>query len=289
MRPRSWPAQILGVVLLLGVCVAVSFGLDPLSRSAPFPIFLAGILAAAWMGGRVAALGLTALSTVALGMLFIHPRGELFAYEPGEAVLLVTFTFVGGFISVAVGSLREAHSRAEQLRQLADAFARASTPAELAVVARQQARWLLGAPVATLWTVHGEQGPEAARPILASPDEPPPSENFTALAGLSLRSGAPFWPRGPDPGQPYELALALRGSHQVLGTLVLRLPGRRPPGPRRRRLALALAETCAAALERVLLQERVLGERRMLEAVISQAPVGVIVAEAPSSRILLYN
>ncbi|MFP2911960.1 ATP-binding protein, partial [Pyxidicoccus sp. 3LFB2] len=49
------------------------------------------------------------------------------------------------------------------------------------------------------------------------------------------------------------------------------------------------AEACAVALERALLQERLLGERRLLDAVLAQAPVGVTVAEAPSSRIVLYN
>jgi PAS domain S-box-containing protein len=274
-------------MLVFGACVAVSFGLDPLSRSAPFPIFLAGILAAAWIGGRGAALGLTAVSTVTLGLWFTHPRGQPFVYATGEAVLLVTFSLVGGFISTAVGSLREARTRAEQLRQLTEAFARASTPAELAAAVRQQARGLLGAPLATLWTVQGEPGAEAARPVPAGPDEPPPGESLTALAGHALRSGAPLWPHGPGP--PCEVALPLRGTHRVLGALVLRLPGRRSPGARQRRLALALAETCAVALERALLQEQVQGERRMLDAVISQAPVGVIVAEAPTSRIVRFN
>ena len=283
-----WPAQVLGVALLLCICVAVSHGLDSLSHSAPFPIFLSGILAAAWLGGRWPGLCLTGLAALVLAVLFIHLPGQRFGSEPGEVVLLATFTLVGGFISVAVGSLRESRSRAEQLRQLTEALSHAATPAEVAEVARRQAWMLLGAPRAGLWTVQGGQASDAVRHVPASPAELPPSDTFITLARTALRAGTAAWPTGEGPGASRELALPLRGTLQVLGALVLSLPGRSRPGLQRRRLALALGDACAVALERALLQERLLEERRLLDAVLAQAPVGVTVAE-PSSRIILYN
>lgn len=279
-----WPAQVLGVALLLCLCVAVAYGLDSLSHSAPFPIFLAGTLAAAWMGGRWPALCLTGLAALVLAVLFIHPPGQRFGSEPGEVVLLATFILVGGFISVAVGSLREARTRAEQLRQLTEALSHAATPTEVAAVARGQAWMLFGAPRAGLWTAPGGQASEAVRHVPASPAELPPCDTFIALARDALRSGMVVWPTGAS----RELALPLRGTLQVLGALVLSLPGRSRPGLQQRRLALALGDACAVALERTLLQERLLEERRLLDAVLAQAPMGVTVAE-PSSRIILYN
>jgi PAS domain S-box-containing protein len=280
-----WPAQALGIALLLCACVAVAHGLDSLSHSAPFPIFLSGILTAAWLGGRWPALCLTGMAALTLSVLFIHLPGQRFGSEPGEVVLLLTFTLVGGLISMAISSLREARSRAEQLRQLTEALAHATTPAQVAEVARRQAWVLFGASRVGLWAVQGGQASEAVRHVPAGPAEPLPSDTFIALARAALRSGETAWPTGAS----RELALALRGTHQVLGALVLSLPERPRPGPQQRRLALAMGDACAVALERALLQERLVEERKLLDAVLAQAPVGVIVAEAPSSRILLYN
>ncbi|MCP3143944.1 ATP-binding protein [Pyxidicoccus xibeiensis] len=289
LHSLPWPTRAFSVALLFGVCMAASVRLDTLSHSVPFPIFLAGILAAAWLGGTWLALVFTGLATTALALQFIPPRGLLVVAEPGDAVLLGTFSLVGGLISVAVASLQEARGRAEQLRRLTEALARAATPPELAAAVRQQALAMLEAPLTALWTAQGGTAPLAPRHVPASPTEPLPGDSFTTLAEHALRSGALLCPRSPGPGRPCEVAVTLRGSHQVLGALVLLLPGRASPGLRQRRLLLALGEACAVALERALLQERLLGERQMLDAVLAQAPVGVIVAEAPSSRILLYN
>ncbi|MFP2910056.1 DUF4118 domain-containing protein, partial [Pyxidicoccus sp. 3LFB2] len=173
-RTAPWPVQVLIVGLLLCGCVAVSLGLDTFTHSAPFPIFLAGILTAAWSGGRWPALCLTVLGTLALTLLFLSPRWTLAIASPGDSVLLATFCLVGGFISVSVGLLREARLRAEQLRRLTEALARTSTPTELAAVVRAQAFALLGASSSGLWTMPSDQGPEAARHVPASSTEAPP-------------------------------------------------------------------------------------------------------------------
>lgn len=284
-----WPRQVLSVAVLFGACTLISRGLDPLAHSVPFPIFLAGIMAAGWYGGLWPALSLTALATLWLNVLFIHPLGSLAISSPGEAVLLGTFSVVGVLISVAAGTLREARTRAEQLQQLTEALARATTPADIAQVARAHAPRLLGASLAALWVDPASQGAEAASPVPASASAPALPDALASRAREALRSGAPVWPRREEPAASRGLALPLRGADRVLGALALLLPGRALPGGRRRRLALTLGEACAVALERVLLHERLQGERRLLDSVLAQAPVGVIVAESSSSRILLYN
>lgn len=285
----SWLPAVLRVGVLLCACILVSRSLDALAHSAPFPIFLAGIMAAGWYGGRWSALCLTALATLSLDALFIHPHGSFSISRLGEAVLLGTFSVVGVLISTSVGTLREARRRAEQLQQLTEALSRAATPVDIAEVVRTQALALLRAPHSSLWLLQSEGGQAAGRHVPASTPEPPLPDALAALAQQALRSGTPVWPQRGPPGAPWGLALPLRSGDQVLGALALLLPGRTFPGARHRRLVLALADACAVALERALLHERLHRERRLLDAVLEQAPVGVIVAEAPSSRILLYN
>lgn len=286
-RPSAhWLRQVLSVAVLFCVCGLIAHGLSSVTHSIPFPIFLAGIMTAGWYGGRWPALCLTGLAALWFSVMFMPPLGSPAISNPGEAVLLGTFSVVGVLISVAAGTLREARTRAEQLQQLTEALSRATTPTDIAQVARAQAPALLGASLTALWVSPAQQGAEAANPVPASASEPPLPDALAARAREALRSGVPVWPRR---GEPPALVLPLRGTSQVLGALGVVLPGRAPRGPRQHRLALALAEACAVALERVLLHERIQSERRLLDAVLAQAPVGVTVAESASSRLLLYN
>ncbi len=286
--PR-WLAQLLTVGLLFCACILVSQSLDTVANSAPFPIFLAGIMAAGWYGGFWPALLLSGLSTFALNVLFMQPLNSLAISSAGEAALLVTFSVVGVLISVAAGTLHEERNRAEQLQRLTDALARAATPADIAEVARNQALALLRAPASALWVIPGAGGTETARHVPTSSAEHPLAATLTTLAQQALRTGMPVWPERGNPGTAQGLALPLRNAGRMLGALALLLPGRAVAGPRQRRLALAMADTCAAALDRAVLHERLLRKRRLLDSVLEQAPIGVIVAEAPSSQILLYN
>jgi PAS domain S-box-containing protein len=284
-----WLRQVLSVGVLFCACILVSRNLDTLAHSAPFPIFLAGIMAAGWYAGLWPALSLTVLATFAVNVLFIHPLNSLAISSPGEAVLLGTFSVVGVLISVGAGTLHEGRRRAEQLQRLTEALARAVTPADVAEVARAHALTLLRASRTELWVVPGEGGVESARHIRGAAGELSPPDALAALAGEALRSGGPVGPQPGTAGASEGLSLPLRSAGQLLGALVMLLPGRTTPGSRQRRLAQALADGCAAALERSLLHERLQSERQLLDAVLEQAPVGITVAEAPSSRILLYN
>jgi PAS domain S-box-containing protein len=284
-----WLPQAFGVVTVFCVCLAVSLGLDAVTHSAPFPIFLAGIMAVGWYGGLRPALALVGLATLALDYRFIHPVGFLTIASLGEAALLVTFTVVGGVISLGAGTLSEARMRAEQLQRLTEALARAATPADIARVAREHAREMLGTSGAALWLLPAEARPEAARHVPAPAEGAAPDDALGATARQALRLDSPVWPRDGSSTPPGAFALPLRSSGHLLGALALRLPGRPGPPARRRHVALALADACAVALERALLHERLQGERLLLDAVLAQAPVGVIVAEASTSRILLYN
>ncbi|MBN8227776.1 PAS domain S-box protein [Corallococcus macrosporus] len=270
---------------LLCVCILAAWNLDALAHSVPFPIFLAGVMAAGWYGGLWPALALTVLSTLTLDVVFIHPVHSVAISSPGEGVLLGVFGVVGVLISTAAGALHDARRHAEQLLRLNEALARAATPTDIAEVAQAQALTLLGASHTALWVIPGEEGTETARHVPVPNAGLPPPEVLTALAQEALRTGALVWPRR---GASRGICLPLRNPSRMLGALAMLLP-ERASGPRQFQLAQILGDACATALERALLHERLQREQRLLDSVLGQAPVGVIVAEAPSSRILLYN
>ncbi|WP_375758412.1 ATP-binding protein [Corallococcus exercitus] len=278
-------SQALRVGALLCACILASWNLDALVHSVPFPIFLAGVMAAGWYGGLWPALSLTVLATLVLDLLFIHPLHSPAISSPGEGVLLGVFSVVGVLISTAAGTLHEARRRAEQSQRLTEALARAVTPADIAEVAQAHTLTLLGARATALWVIPDGGGTETARLVPAPAAESPPPDALASLAQEALRTGAPVLPRGTARG----LSLPLRSASRVLGALALLLPGRGGAGARQLQVARALGDACATALERALLHERLQRERRLLDSVLEQAPVGVIVAEAPSSRILFYN
>ncbi|RKG72071.1 PAS domain S-box protein, partial [Corallococcus exercitus] len=279
-------SQVLRVGALLCACILASRYLDALAQSVPFPIFLAGVMAAGWYGGLWPALSLTILATLVLDLLFILPLHALAISSPGEGVLLGVFFIVGVLISTAAGTLHEARRRAEQSQRLTEALARAATPADIAEVAQAHALTLLGAPLTALWVIPDEGGTETAHLVPIPGMESPPPDALASLAREALRTGAPVLPRR---GAARGLSLPLRSSSRVLGVLALLLPGRGGAGARQLQLARSLGDACATALERTLLHERSQRERRLLDSVLEQAPMGVIVAEAPSSRILFYN
>jgi serine phosphatase RsbU (regulator of sigma subunit)/anti-sigma regulatory factor (Ser/Thr protein kinase)/PAS domain-containing protein len=203
-----------------------------------------------------------------------------------------------------------AERRAEQLQQLTAGLAAALTPEQVAT----------GALLPTLAAL------EAQGALLVLPDATvqPPRAVLAGAAGYSaelverrrgvtldggtpagaaILSGVPLYldtaeearERFPglfDAGEPVPrawAALPLRAGSEVAGALEVGFSAERVLGPAERRFLETVAVQCGLALERSGLYDRVAAERERLAAVLSRLPVGVIIAEAPSGRLVLGN
>lgn len=90
-------------------------------------------------------------------------------------------------------------------------------------------------------------------------------------------------------GQHAWAGLPLRNGDVVIGALAVGFADRQDfPEPERRFLETVAAQ-CALAVERTRLYGTAATERERLAAVLSRLPVGVIIAEAPSGRLVLGN
>ena len=84
-------------------------------------------------------------------------------------------------------------------------------------------------------------------------------------------------------------ALPLRAGGVVTGALAVGFVDERDFPPVERRFLETVAAQCALAVERTRLYGSAATERERLAAVLSQLPVGVIIGEAPSGRLVLGN
>jgi signal transduction histidine kinase/GAF domain-containing protein len=84
-------------------------------------------------------------------------------------------------------------------------------------------------------------------------------------------------------------ALPLVASGRALGALVLSFAADRSFDEQEQTFLQALASQCAQALERAEIADALRRERERFEAVLRQLPSGVVIAEAPSGRLLLGN
>jgi GAF domain-containing protein/anti-sigma regulatory factor (Ser/Thr protein kinase) len=104
------------------------------------------------------------------------------------------------------------------------------------------------------------------------------------------RADYPGMFRFPLPaGRQAWAALPLRSGEAVVGALAVGFSGGRDFPPAERLFLETVANQCALAVERTRLYGSVATERERLAAVLSRLPVGVIIAEAPSGRLVLGN
>ena len=109
-----------------------------------------------------------------------------------------------------------------------------------------------------------------------------------SVAAARDRFPAMFAGGGPVTQQAWA-ALPLRIGGEVIGALAVGFTAAREFVPAERRFLETVADQCALALERAQLYGSAATERERLAAVLSQLPAGVIIAEAPSGRLMLGN
>ncbi|HST66494.1 MAG TPA: SpoIIE family protein phosphatase, partial [Mycobacteriales bacterium] len=215
-----------------------------------------------------------------------------------------------------VGSLlditdrRRTQERADRLQQLTAGLAAALTPDQVAASALLPALSVLEAQgVALLLREPGEPpmltvaGAAGYPPELVGQWRRMPLTAGTP-AGAAVLSGEPRYVgsaaearatysemfRVPPPGtQQAWAALPLRTGDTVLGALAVGFAGTREFPAAERRFLETVATQCALAVERTRLYSTAATERERLAAVLSRLPVGVIIAEAPSGRLVLGN
>jgi K+-sensing histidine kinase KdpD len=123
------PALVVGYGLAIaasGFALLLALTLDPLAETAPFPLFLAAVLASVWIGELGPGLLATGLSAAALDYLFLPPPYHLLRNSPGATVQLFVFVAVAFFAILLHERLRQARRRAEAAGQSRAFLARAS-------------------------------------------------------------------------------------------------------------------------------------------------------------------
>jgi PAS domain S-box-containing protein len=125
MLPTALPRALVPyatAALAVAVALAVKFRVAPLLETdAPFLLFHAAVLFAAWWGGVGPGLLATGLAVLAADYYFVPPVGLLILQDdPHHALRLLLFIAEGTFISALSGlrlrSSTEAYRRAEELR-----------------------------------------------------------------------------------------------------------------------------------------------------------------------------
>jgi len=111
-----------------GVSLGLALVVAPAFNDAPVPLFLLGVLASAWLGGRWAGLLATALSAAALASLFDLSRAAPRSTVQDTVFDLVLFVGVACLISALMAHLRMVNQQ----------LAAARTDAEAAVRAREE-------------------------------------------------------------------------------------------------------------------------------------------------------
>jgi PAS domain S-box-containing protein len=209
-----------------------------------------------------------------------------------------------------------ARDRTQRLQWLAGRLAESSTMEGAALLVLSVAREALGATAGGIYRLDG-----SGRDLRLIAGEGFSAEALASYSVVSLdtripltetvKAGEPRWigdfselkgrsrrlDRTLDASPNHAAAtLPLRTEGSVLGALSLSFPDARAFGASEKEFALALAELAAQGIERTELAaartELLIAldaQRARLEAVLEQAPVGVILAEAPSGRLILRN
>jgi PAS domain S-box-containing protein len=114
-RPAAYAIALFAVAGAL----ALRWLIDPiLGDTLPLVTLFGAVAAAVWVGGYGPALLAAAVGYVACSYLFISPRGNLFLFDPGNAVGLAAYLVTCGLI-IAIGeAMRAARERAAERGEL---------------------------------------------------------------------------------------------------------------------------------------------------------------------------
>ena len=138
--------------------------------------------------------------------------------------------------------------------------------------------------------------PAAEREWARFPMQPPTPMSDAVATGRpviidSAAERAARYPQIPEAvgGTIAAVPIRGRGGDRVIGGLGFRFDAPRRLDDDDRRLLTTLGEVCGQALDRARLYEAADAERRRLETLMRQLPVGVAIAEAPSGDIVAVN
>ena len=108
-----------------GTCLASALLVAPAVNDAPVPLFLAGVVISAWLGGLWPGLATTGLSALALARFFDLSRASPLPGPEDTALDLALFLAVGGLISWLTANVRSTNRRLDAARAEAEAAAAA--------------------------------------------------------------------------------------------------------------------------------------------------------------------
>ena len=104
-----------GVALVLQLLLVPWFGAGP--DAAPFIMFFAAVIAAAWFGGLGPGLVVTVLSALTSNYFFLSPQQSLEIVSFGQGLRLAVFSIEGALISWLLGMTHSARRRAEEAQR----------------------------------------------------------------------------------------------------------------------------------------------------------------------------
>ena len=207
---------------------------------------------------------------------------------------------------------RQAHTAADReatiataLTSVAGALSAAVSPEDVARVVAERAPSVVGAAVAALRLLDKAGGslvsPEGSPAgVVAEPSpldaDRPVAESIRLGRAVAARDAAERDARYPgmgawlaERGIEAFVAVPLVAGDRPIGGLALGFDGPHTCDEVELRAIGTLADACALALERARLYEAAQAAERTLAEVVRQMPVGVVVADAPSARLLFRN
>ena len=157
--------------------------------------------------------------------------------------------------------------------------------------------WRSSSPTATCPVSSTSSGASRSRPTRPWPPPRAPARRCGCRTSASCAAGSPKLARALRRAtHRAAVAIPLRAEGRVLGALGLSFPQVRTFSAADQGFVLALAELAAQGIARAILgaarAELMLAldaQRARLEAVVEQAPVGVVIADAATGRLLLGN
>jgi PAS domain S-box-containing protein len=249
-----------------------------------FILFFPAVVVSALYGGMSPGILAIILSTLACKYFFLVPRYSLAIADFGTGVRLVVFVFVTLLITTISSELRTARRRAEvNLLKLRSSEERYRVLAENV----PQLVWIGGADGFVEYFNQGwlnYTGLQLEETLgwnwqrVVHPDD--------------LPSTLEQWTTGLSAEKPVEVQYRLRRSDGVYRWHIARaVPLHNPNGK-----IVNWFGTCTdihdqkqAEQERIQLIQELESKQRLLEAVLQQMPAGLLVAEAPSGRLVLMN
>ncbi|MBX3477670.1 MAG: sensor histidine kinase KdpD [Brevundimonas sp.] len=253
-QPGQWRGYAVGAAFI-GAATALAYGLDQVFERVDLGVvYLSAVLAAGVLYGLRPALAAATVAFLTYNFLFLEPRYTFLIGSPTDILTLIVFWAVASVTGGLAGRVRDQARRAQRrasavsaLLAASQALADAEDRLETAQVLAEQTAAAAGAKAIVLLPVDDELTPVAGAPVL----EP--------LDAATLAAARWAWERGepagfgtgtlPQTGWTFRPLQGVRSRAGVAGIEAQALA----PGSDEERLALALLDQGAVALERAQL------------------------------------